>query len=278
MQGRLEGDAHEAIWSNPEKIPDRIIDHFTGLGCTDIAVLGLSLSGLVTPDGSLKKSDRLDEILRKHGRSPSKFRNLPLRESLLARLPQARVAVVNDAAAAGMAGAIEGATPVLVMALGTWPAISIAERGDSKVHIRLAQKFMRATVQTPRGEKKISSALSNKAMARLGGPEKARRVGNAIAAVLNMYAECFGGAYPRTVRLLGGNSLLGGLHPNWKSWLDPTALERLKDTDVHLPESYEAQSLLHLRGAAACAELPVKLSAMVHCRRRRRKKGDRQVV
>jgi len=299
VQGKLEGDEHELIWCNPSKIAERVVAFFEHKGCGQIVSLGVSMSGNVSQDGGLLRSDRLDEILRKHGRDPEQVgRNLPLRELLRPRLyPGASVAVVNDAVAAAMGGLLsvyerdkvrdptEILPPVLIMTLGSYPAISVADReaSNNPIHIRTTD-FTNAEIMTRDGTFKLhqhggltgdtlnqlidttpgvgsrdmddlNAFLSTRSkMEEKGNARKTLRIGRAVAAILPMYSRCFGGAQPSVVCVLGGHSV---------GWRDGGAvrltlgahMEALGLPLVCFPESYEAQSLLHLRGVVACAEL-----------------------
>ena len=291
VQGKLEGDEHELIWRNPSKIAERIVAFFEHKGCGQIVSLGVSMSGNVSQDGGLKSSDRLDEILRKHGRDPEQVgRNLPLRELLRPRLyPGASVAVVNDAVAAAMGGLLsvyerdklrdptEILPPVLIMTLGSYPAISVAgrEASNNPIHIRTTD-FTNAEIMTRDGTFKLhqhggltgdtlnqfidnAPGVGFRDMEDLKMEEKANarktlRIGRAVAAILPMYSLCFGGAQPSVVCVLGGHSVGwrdgGSVRLNLEAHMEALGLPL-----VCFPESYEAQSLLHLRGVVACAEL-----------------------
>ena len=261
--------------------------------------LGVSMSGNVSQDGVLLRSDRLDEILRKHGRDPEQVgRNLPLRELLRPRLyPGARVAVVNDAVAAAMGGLLsvyerdkvrdpnETLPPVLIMTLGSFPAISVVDReaSNNPIHIRTTD-FTNAEIMTRDGTFKLHqqggltgdtlNQLLNQLiesgmgaefeniyrdMEKKANAQKTLRIGRAVAAILPMYSLCFGGAQPSVVCVLGGHSV--GWRDGGSVRLNLGAhMEALGLPPVRFPESYEAQSLLHLRGVVACAELSLAIT------------------
>lgn len=280
VQGRLTDDDHRHIWSNPQEIGERLVELFVNQGARRIVSLGISMSGNVR-DHIVTASDRLNEIVEAAGNTFPEG-GLDLRAQLQPRLsqdPPAQIAVVNDGVASALGVRLWCSMhareamrePILVLALGSYPAISIVEgtEGAIQIHSPATTAFSMATIATSTGEAIALHAPGGLRGADLEGMERTRksaRIGRAVASVLGMYWERFQQYQP-----LGGIFVMGGhgfglddavLQDSLRERLAPEITAFWEANNVGgfghtapLPYirawgSYEDQSAVHLNGAA----------------------------
>jgi hypothetical protein len=210
---------NEEIWSDPNTAATLIIDLLVQEGATRIEALGISMSADISPAQIITASDRLLEL------NPQAYSQLfsqggfNLRASIQGfLLPGACcVGVVNDGVAAAIGVAVHpnnstARGPVLVVTLGSNPAISIVQQQVSNMEVIPPDVtlFSNVTIGTSDGLKALHApgGVRGEDLESLGKHRKSSRIGRAVAAILSDPMHGYLKKY--SYLPIGGIYLMGG--------------------------------------------------------------------
>lgn len=258
---------HAQLYENREVVGEKllkVVESVTGMRRSIIQKIGLSVTGLVDhPGQTLILSDRLNEFSLAKGGYDNRF---PLAESLWSLLTSncdMRVSMCNDSIASALgSGAFVTGETTFVLTLGTSPAASVIVPTAQKsyttsegcITVFDCEAWLSiCELDSASGYQKLHLALKGTQMREIC--ESSRRVGSAIALLLDKLAHHFPSIKIKRVIITGGKSL--GLD-------EAIIIQSLRGhfhTEgglvkiVDLPASYEEQSQRQLDGALRYGDL-----------------------
>jgi hypothetical protein len=210
------------IWNDANAVAKKLVTGLVQAGAPNIEAVGFSISGDVSADQIITASDRLKE------QNPEQYGNLfnsggfDLKASIQGwLLPGAFVGVANDGAAAALGVAFHPNKsidngPVLVVTLGSNPAIAIVQRGQDNIELFPPSYtgFSRAQIGTSDGPKALHApgGIRREDLEGMDVDRKSARIGRAVAAVLSDpdygYLKKYGYLPTGGIYLMGGLSVL----------------------------------------------------------------------
>jgi cytidyltransferase-like protein len=259
-----EGDEHRGIWRNPDKVAKRLIDFakHTAPPQFDVQIvqLGISMSGVVTADGGVAASDRLNGIDPRWFQHDSRRGGEVFRlRDLIAGwcLSDAAVGVVNDkvAATVGAFFKVNGPQPaaaraVLAITLGSNPAIGVARREGAQLvvfdtswsNVQIPATLTGGVLLPMHDTPSTNGSCSANGLRGLSKEHRSQRICMATSMLLVKCRQHL--PEVGAVCLLGGNSVD----------LNQQDFASL-GVPVMLPSDYQDQSYTHLEGTVRASEL-----------------------
>lgn len=241
-------------------------------GASRIEALGVSISGNVSAEQIITASDRLEDLNKAFYSRLFAQGGFNLRAALQGHLLEgASGGVINDgvAAAVGVAFHPNNSTsrgPVLVVTLGSNPAISIVQQQGGRLEVfpPSVTLFSNAAIGTSDGLKALHApgGIRREDLEPMDVERKSKRIGRAVAAVLSDPTHGYLSKYHYLP--IGGIYLMGGLSIGLDDSLLQEALVSNLSQEVRKKwqsltttafpyaltfGSYEDQSGVHLNGA-----------------------------